>query len=77
MNYRIYILDHRFQILESHDFVGRDDLSALDKGNAMSRDYPVEIWQRDRFVACIGMDGEGAPSQSFMSLSKQNLALAA
>jgi len=77
MTYRIYILDHRFQVLESQDFEGRDDLSALDKGNSLSRDNPVEIWQRDRFVACIGMDGEGAPSQSFMSLSLRNLALAA
>ncbi len=77
MNYRIYVLDHRFQILEAHDFEGHDDLSALDKGGSLSRDNPIEIWQRDRFVACIGMDGEGAPSQSFMSLSKQNLALAA
>jgi hypothetical protein len=28
MTYRIYILDHRFQVLESQDFEGRDDLSA-------------------------------------------------
>jgi hypothetical protein len=77
MKYRIYVLDYRFQILESHDFEGQDDLSALDKGNAMSRDNPVEIWQCDRFVACIGMDGEGAPSQSFMSLARRDLALAA
>jgi hypothetical protein len=67
MNYRIYVLDHRFQILERHDFEGRDDLSALDEGNSFSRANPVEIWQRDRLVARIGMDGEGAPIQRFLT----------
>lgn len=77
MNYRIYILDQRFQILESHDFEGDDDLSALDKGNSFSRANPVEIWQQDRLVARIGMDGEGAPARSFLKYPERQRAEAA
>lgn len=77
MNYRIYVLDYRFQILESHDFEGRDDISALDKGNSFSRAHPVEIWQRDRLVARIGMDGEGAPARSFLTYPERQNAKAA
>jgi hypothetical protein len=77
MNYRIYVLDHRFQIQESHDFEGRDDLSALEKGNTFSRTNPVEIWQRDRLVARIGEDGEGAPARSFLTYPERQRAEAA
>lgn len=77
MNYRIYVLDHRFQILEGHDFEGRDDLSALEKGNSFGRANPVEIWQRDRLVARIGTDGEGSPAQSFLTHPERQRAEAA
>jgi hypothetical protein len=77
MNYQIYVLDYRFQILERHDFRGRDDLSALDEGNSFSRTHPVEIWQQDRLVARIGVDGEGAPAESFLTHPERQRAQAA
>ena len=67
MNYRIYVLDQRFHIVEGHDFEGRDDVSALEKGIALGARNPVEVWQRDRLIACIGLDGEAAPGPYFDS----------
>jgi hypothetical protein len=58
MNYRIHVLDYRFQIMDSHDFVARDDITALDKGITFSAVNPIEIWENRRLVARIGMAGE-------------------
>jgi len=58
MNYRIHVLDYRFQIMESHDFVARDDITALNKGITLSAVNPIEIWENRRLVARIGMAGE-------------------
>ena len=58
MHYRIYILDCRHQILEGHDFMARDDITALDRGLTLSAANPVEIWENRRLVARIGMAGE-------------------
>lgn len=58
MNYRIHVLDYQLQIMESHDFVARDDITALDKGTTFSAANPVEIWENRRLVARIGMAGE-------------------
>lgn len=63
MHYRIYILDCRHQILEGHDFVARDDITALDKGMALSAANPVEIWHKHRLVARIGTTGEAIPDR--------------
>jgi hypothetical protein len=61
MNYRIYVLDQRFHIMESHDFEGRDDVAALEKGITLCARNPVEVWQKDRLIACIGQHGDAAP----------------
>ena len=63
MHYRIYVLDWRLQILEGHDFTARDDITALDKGMSLSAANPVEIWQKRRLVARIGMAGEAIPDR--------------
>jgi hypothetical protein len=67
MNYRIHVLDYRFQIIESHDFVARDDITALDKGISLSAVNPVEIWERHRLVARIGMAGEPVADRPYVS----------
>ena len=64
MHYRIYVLDCRLQILEGHDFVARDDITALDRGMSFSAANPVEIWEKRRLVARIGMTGEAIPGRS-------------
>ena len=58
MNYRIYILDRHFHIMESHDFEGHDDVAALVEGMAFGAGSPVEAWPEDRLIACIGLDGD-------------------
>ena len=58
MNYRIHVLDYQLQVMESHDFVARDDITAFDKGTTFSATNPVEIWENRRLVARIGMAGE-------------------
>ena len=63
MHYRIYVLDHRLQILESHDVMARNDLTALDRGMSFSAANPVEIWEKRRLVARIGMAGEAVPGR--------------
>jgi hypothetical protein len=45
MNYRIHVLDYQLQVMESHDFVARDDITAFDKGTTFSAANPVEIWE--------------------------------
>jgi len=60
MNYRIYVLDRRSHIMESHDFEGRDDAAALEKGIVLGARNSVEVWQKDRLIACIGLDGDVA-----------------
>lgn len=67
MNYRIYILDNHNRIVESRDFEGRDDLSALDKAASLGCTTPMEIWQMDRLVAQIGPDGAGAPNKAYLT----------
>lgn len=57
MNYHIYVLDYRLQIMETYDWEARNDLSALNKAVALSSTNPVEVWQERRLVARIGMDG--------------------
>lgn len=64
MHYRIYILDRRHQILEGHDFMARDDITALDQGMSLSAASPVEIWHKHRLVARIGMTGEAIPDRA-------------
>jgi hypothetical protein len=71
LNYRIYVLDQRFQIMEGYDFEGRDDVSALEKGIALGVRNPVEVWQRDRLIACIGLDGDAAPGPHFDSRARE------
>jgi hypothetical protein len=70
MNYRIYILDRRSHIIEGHDFEGRDDVSALEKGIALGARNPVEVWQRDRLIACIGLGGDAVPGPHFDSRAR-------
>lgn len=53
MNYRIYVLDYRFQIMEAHDFVASNDISALDKGVSLSAVNPVEIWERETVLTAV------------------------
>lgn len=67
MHYRIYVLDYSFQIIEGHDFVARDDITALDRGVALSTTNPVEIWEQSRLVARIGMAGEAIPERPYVS----------
>lgn len=55
MNYRIYVLDHRFQIMDSHNYEADNDLLAFEKANTLSATNPVEVWQRERLVARIRM----------------------
>lgn len=77
MKYSIYILDNHNQITDRHDFDGRDDLSALDKAASLECPTPIEIWQKDRLVAQIGADGEGAPNKAYMTRPGHLIALAA
>jgi hypothetical protein len=70
VNYRIYVLDQRFHIMEGHDFEGRDDVSALEKGLALGARNPVEVWQRDRLIASIGLDGDAVPGPQFDSRAR-------
>jgi hypothetical protein len=44
--------------MESHDFVARDDITALNKSITPSAVNPIEIWENRRLVARIGMAGE-------------------
>jgi len=67
MQYRIYVLDFRFQIMEAHDFTARDDITALDRGMFLSASNPVEIWEKSRLVARIGMAGEAIPDRAYIS----------
>jgi len=67
MNYRIYVLDYRFQIMEAHDFVASNDISALDKGVSLSAVNPVEIWERDRLVSRVRMAGEAFADRPYVS----------
>jgi hypothetical protein len=62
MNYRIHILDYRFQIIESHDFAARDDITALDKGLSLSATNPVEIWEKGRLVSRVRMAAKLLPT---------------
>ena len=66
MHYRLYVLDYRFQILEGHDFTARDDISALDRGVFLSATNPVEIWEKSRLVARIGMGGEAIAHRPYL-----------
>jgi hypothetical protein len=59
MNYRIYVLDQAFRIMEGYDFEGRDDVSALEKGSVLGAKNPVEVWQRDRLIARIERNSHG------------------
>jgi hypothetical protein len=70
MNYRIHILDYRFQIIESHDFVARDDITALDKDIFLSATNPVEIWEKDRLVSRIRMAGEAVADRPYVSTGR-------
>jgi hypothetical protein len=67
MNYRIHVLDYRFQIMESHDFVASDDITALNKGITLSAVNPIEIWENRRLVARIGMAGEAVADRPYIS----------
>jgi hypothetical protein len=67
MNYRIHVLDYRFQIMESHDFVARDDITALNKGITLSAVNPIEIWENRRLVARIGMAEEAVADRPYVS----------
>lgn len=66
MNYRIHVLDYRLQLMESHDFVARDDITALDKGITLGAVNPVEIWESRRLVARIGMAGEAVADRPYI-----------
>jgi hypothetical protein len=55
MNYRIYVLDHRFQIMDGHDYEAHNDFLALEKADTLSATNPIEVWQRERLVARIRM----------------------
>lgn len=77
MKYLIHILDNQNRIIESLDFEGRDDLSALDKAASLECATPIEIWQMDRLVAQIGTDGEGAPNKAYLTRPGQLMPLAA
>jgi len=66
MNYQIHVLDSRLQIMESHDFVARDDITAFDKGASFSGANPVEIWEDHRLVARIGMAGEALADRPYI-----------
>jgi hypothetical protein len=70
MNYRIYVLDYRFQIMEAHDFVASNDISALDKGISLSAADPVEIWERDRLVSRIRMADEAVADRPHVSTGR-------
>lgn len=65
MQYRIYVLDNRLQIIEGHNFAAPDDITALDKGMSLSAANPVEIWEKHRLVARIGMTGEAIPDRAY------------
>lgn len=66
MNYRIHVLDYRLQVMESHDFVARDDITAFEKGTSFSGANPVEIWEDRRLVARIGMAGEALADRPYI-----------
>jgi hypothetical protein len=66
MQYRLYVLDYGFQIIESHDFAARDDISALERGMFLSATNPVEIWEKSRLVARIGMAGEAIAHRPYV-----------
>lgn len=66
MNYRIHVLDYQLQVMESHDFVARDDITAFDKGTTFSAANPVEIWENRRLVARIGMAGEALVDRPYI-----------
>jgi hypothetical protein len=71
VNYRIYILDQRCHLMEDHDFEGRDDVSALEKGIALGARNSVEVWQRDRLIVFIGLDGDAARGRTLIPARRQ------
>ena len=58
MHYRIHILDGRLEMVRGHDLMARDDVTALEHGIGLSAASPIEIWQKHRLVARIGLSGE-------------------
>ena len=64
MNYRIYILDRRLRAVAGHNFDARDDVAALERGIFLGEKGLIEVWQKSRLGARIGMDGEAIPDRS-------------
>lgn len=62
--YRIYVFDARNDIRNAYDFVGPDDLSALDKANLLRRSNPAEVWQATRLVARITKNGDAPEART-------------
>lgn len=65
MHYRIYVLNRRFQVLKGINLQAADDVSALERGIALSKANIVEVWQESRLIARIGLGGEAIPDRAY------------
>jgi hypothetical protein len=43
-------------IVNHHEYVGDDDLSALSKARSLADDYAIDIWEKTRRVAIVKRD---------------------
>ena len=55
--YRIYILGRDGRINLAYTFVAADDDETIEEANKYSANHTVEIWQRNRLVNRIAIDG--------------------
>jgi hypothetical protein len=54
-DYQLYFLTPENHIVNHYSHAYRDDLRALDKARALSKDHAIEIWQDKRRVALVKM----------------------
>jgi hypothetical protein len=51
--YKLYFLDRKNVVILAQDFVGRDDLDALDEAERLSKTHTIEVWSGSRKVALV------------------------
>ena len=60
--YKIYILNSARRITFAYEFVGPDDLGAIQEAKKHSDNHDVEVWHGARIVARMARESKAAES---------------